>query len=75
MANVSNGKNGLMPGRLRFESGGNVSMPSSNDALSKISAGEQNYGPQMITNKFKDGNSIRGGLSDATSNNDMVIDG
>lgn len=39
-------------------------MQSSNDALSRISAGEQPYGQQMLTNKFKDGNSLRGGLSE-----------
>ena len=51
-------------------------MQSSNDALSaRISQGDQPYGQQMPTNKFQDGKSIRGGLSDATSNNDMVQDG
>ena len=45
-------------------------MQSSNEGMSCMSPDDQANGQHVITNKFKDGNSYRGGLSDATSQNE-----
>ena len=44
LTNASNGsKIGLMPGKSRIYFGGNISMQSSNDAVSCLSPGDQPY--------------------------------
>jgi hypothetical protein len=69
---MSGGQREVMHGKQKIYWGGNVSMQSSNDAISRISHDQQQYGGHVATSKIKDGNSVRGGLSDATSNNDMM---
>ena len=69
-------KGGMMSVKQKIYFGGNVSMQSSNGPMSRISDPQTPYDQQQVmTSKFKDGNSIRGGLSDMTSNNGMDQDG
>lgn len=68
--NASHGGHQTMQGK-RIYFGGNVSMQSSNDGMSCRSPGEQPYANRMLTSKLRDGGSVHG-LSEQTSNNDMM---
>lgn len=63
----------MIPGKSRINFGGNVSMQSSNEGMSCLTLDDQASGQHVITNKLKDNNSYRGGLSDATSMNEQEV--
>lgn len=66
---------GILHSKMNAYFGGNLSMQSSADGMSRISGGEMPYGANIATSKFKESFPMYQALSDATSNNDMMHDG